>query len=231
MVSAVDHFHSFLNRSQRIMLRTEKRLRSLTTPVSACYGWGLFTSIVLISGCTSQSGGESESVPPVPVAEPVVSEPAETANKSPEGSTHRHYTGIGFAIPNTWKELPDQRMVDSKYIIPTENGDMEMTLTSMGGGADSNINRWVGQVGRDPGEEPSFSTIEVAGIKSRMVDVRGSFNSTVGANKGPQEDWRLIGIVVPMQRDFTIKLVGPREAVVEFQDDLDAFLKTAHLDH
>ena len=108
---------------------------------------------------------------------------------------------------------------------------MEITLTSMGGGADMNLNWWVGQVGRDPGEEPSFSTIEVAGIKSRMVDVRGSFNSTVGSNPGAKEDWRLIGIVIPMQRDFTIKLVGPREAVVEYKDELDVFLKSAHLDH
>ena len=122
-------------------------------------------------------------------------------------------------------------MVDSKYIIPTEHGEMEMTLTSMGGGVEANLNRWVGQVGREPGEEPTWSTVDVAGIESRKVDVRGSFNSTVGSNPGAKEDWRLIGIAVPLPRDFFIKLVGPREAVVEFKDELDAFLKTAHLDH
>ena len=47
-------------------------------------------------------------------------------------------------------------MVDSKYIITTEHGEMEMTLTSMGGGVEANLNRWVGQVGREPGEEPTW---------------------------------------------------------------------------
>lgn len=213
------------------MSQIKKRCHLSTISICVCSAWGLLVSIVLISGCTNQRGGEGESIPPVPVAESATAESEPTENVSPDGSTHRHYAGIGFAIPNDWNELPDQRMVDSKYIIPTENGDMEMTLTSMGGGADLNIDRWVGQVGRAPGEEPSFSTIDVAGIESRMVDVRGSYNSTVGASKGPQEDWRLIGLVIPMQKDFTIKLVGPREAVVEFQDELDAFLRTAHLDH
>ena len=197
-------------------------------------GGSLFAIICIgmaLSGCT-QSGTDEASVPPVPVAESTSTEtPVSEASGADGESKHRHYEGIGFAIPNSWQEIPNVKMIDSKYIIPSEHGDMEMTLTSMGGGAEGNINRWVGQVGRDPGEEPSRSTIEVAGIKSSMVDVRGSFNSTVGDNKGPQEDWRLIGIVIPMQRDFTIKLVGPREAVVEFKDELDEFLKSAHTDH
>lgn len=203
-------------------------LASLLNP-----GRSLLTILCLsltVSGCTESESDEA-SVPPVPVAESTTVEPAASHSGGDGETTHRHYAGIGFAIPNSWEEIPDPPAVDSKYIIPTEHGDMEITLTSMGGGADMNINRWVGQVGRDPGEEPSHSTIEVAGIKSRMVDVRGSFNSTVGGNKGRQEDWRLIGIVIPMQRDFTIKLVGPREAVVEYKDELDAFLASAHTDH
>lgn len=192
--------------------------------------WTSMSTVLFTAGCVPEGGAGNE-VPPVPVAEAADIETNSVDEADPDGSKHRHYTGIGFAIPNSWKEVPNVKMIDSKYIIPTENGDMEMTLTSMGGGAEGNLNRWVGQVGRDPGDEPSFSTIEVAGIKSRKVDVRGSFNSTVGANPGAKEDWRLIGIVVPMQRDFTIKLAGPREAVVEFQDELDAFLETAHLDH
>lgn len=190
----------------------------------------LFGFLLGLSGCT-QSSDDDAVVPPVPVAD---SSPAEMSPHESGGdgkSKHRHYEGIGFAIPKSWQELPGQKMVDSKYIIPTEHGDMEMTLTSMGGGIDANLNRWVGQVGRDPGEEPSWSTVEVAGIESRQVDVRGSFNSTVGDNPGAKKDWRLIGIAVPLPRDFFVKLVGPREAVVEFKDELDAFLESAHLDH
>jgi hypothetical protein len=216
---------TLINQPDTIMNHAILRISSHAATVGALI-------FLLISGCTSESDVQNI-VPPVPVADSVpVGMAAAAAEQGSDGeSKHRHYSGIGFAIPNSWRELTGQQMVDSKYIIPTEHGDMEMTLTSMGGGAQMNLDRWVGQVGRDPGEEPNWSTVEVAGIESRMVDVRGSFNSTVGENPGPREDWRLIGVVVPMQRDFTMKLVGPREAVVEFQDELDAFLKTAHLDH
>lgn len=185
--------------------------------------------LFLIVGCTSQSDGD-RSVPPVPVASAETSqEPSQAA--SADGSTHRHYTGIGFDIPSHWQEIPNQTMVDSKFLIPSDHGEMEITLTSMGGGIQANLDRWVGQVGREPGDEPSWSTVDVAGIESRMVDVRGSFNSTVGSSPGAKEDWRLIGIAIPLPRDFFVKLVGPREAVVEFQEELDEFLKSAHLDH
>lgn len=213
------------------MPQTEKRFLLPARFNGIFPGWSILATALLIGGCTSQNDGADDTVPPVPVANSEPSVPASVDNASPDGSTHRHYTGIGFAIPNTWQELPGQRMVDSKYIIPTENGDMEMTLTSMGGGTEANLQRWVGQVGRDPGDEPSWSTVEVAGIESRMVDVRGSYNSTVGDSPGPREDWRLIGIAIPLKRDFFVKLAGPREAVVNFKDELDAFLKTAHLDH
>ncbi|MDA1163744.1 MAG: hypothetical protein O3B13_11635 [Planctomycetota bacterium] len=197
---------------------------------ASCLVLNVLALSLSIAGCTPPDGAD-DAVPPVPVAETADEETASIKDTNPDGSTHRHYEGIGFAIPNRWQELPNQTMVDSKYIIPTEHGEMEMTLTSMGGGLKSNLDRWVGQVGRDQGDEPTWATIEVAGIESRKVDVRGSFNSTVGANPGAKEDWRLVGIAVPLPRDFFIKLVGPREAVVEFQDELDEFLKSAHLDH
>lgn len=206
-----------------VSIKPASRLR-LVRSEATC---GLF--LLLIVGCTSQSE-DDRSVPPVPVASAETSlEPAQAA--SADGSTHRHYSGIGFEIPNHWQEIPNQTMVDSKYLIPSEHGEMEITLTSMGGGIQANLDRWVGQVGSEPGDEPSWSTVDVAGIEARMVDVRGSFNSTVGSDPGAKEDWRLIGIAIPLPRDFFVKLVGPREAVVEFQEELEAFLKSAHLDH
>ena len=191
------------------------------------------SAALLIVGCVPANDVSQSEVPPIPVAEPAAVESVSTSagETAEDGSTHRHYTGIGFNIPASWQELPDQQFVDSKFIIPTESGDMEMTLTSMGGGIEANLNRWVGQVGREPGDEPSWSTVDVAGVESKMVDVRGSFNTKVGDNPGTKQDWRLIGIAVPLPRNFFIKLAGPREAVAGFQDELDAFLKTAHADH
>lgn len=196
--------------------------------IGSCLIGSCLTGLLLSAGCSPSEENAGE-VPPIPVADRVDAEVPSAPDV--DGSKHRHYAGIGFAIPNSWQEIPNQRMVDSKYIIPTENGDIEMTLTSMGGGLDANLKRWVGQVGMDPGDEPTWSTVNVAGIDSRKVDVRGSFNSTVGDDPGAKEDWRLIGIAIPLPRDFFVKLVGPRAAVAEFQDDLQAFLETAHMGH
>ena len=182
-----------------------------------------------IAGCSS--GDDVPTTPTVPVS--ASEEPADDAANvgtlavdSEGGAARRRYGGLSFEIPGTWQEIPDAPEVDSKYIIPTDAGDCEMTLTSMGGGLDANMNRWVGQVQQQPGDEPEWTTVNVAGIESRMVDIRGSFNSTVSGNRGLQENWRLIGIAVPQQRDFFVKLVGPREALTGLQDELTAFLKS-----
>lgn len=210
------------------------RLRGLVMLGCCC------ASALLTAGC-SDSGTDALEPPPVATADSAV-DPADPApSDAPEpaaatadaagagGAKTRKYAGISFEIPAAWEELPNQTMVDSKYIVHTDQGDMELTLTSMGGGIEANLSRWVGQVGQAPGDEPTWSTVDVAGIESRMVDVRGSFNSRLPGQSGTQENWRLIGVAIPLPRDFFVKLVGPREAVAAFQDELTAFLKTARL--
>ena len=192
--------------------------------------------VVSIVGC--QASSDSQEAPPVAVAtsesestaaEPTESAGGETSTESTgtEAVETREYAGLSFDVPTSWEELEKSQFYDSKFIVHSEHGDMELTLASVGGGIDANLNRWVGQVGQAPGDEPTWSTVDVAGIESRMVDVRGSFNSRLPGQSGTQENWRLIGVAVPLARDFYVKLVGPREAVAEFQDDLTAFLKTA----
>jgi hypothetical protein len=193
----------------------------------------------VIAGC-SNSGSNDAAAPPVakvksesPPEEEVtaaadVEQPASDDASVDSGETEtREYAGLSFEVPTAWEELEKSQFYDSKFIVHSEHGDMELTLASVGGGIDANLNRWVGQVGQAPGDEPTWSTVDVAGIESRMVDVRGSFNSRLPGQSGTQENWRLIGVAVPLPRDFYVKLVGPREAVAEFQDDLTAFLKTA----
>ena len=193
---------------------------------------GLLTAACVISGCSSDSGPIKP--PPVPVS---ARETKETGNKptvavedsrsvAQAGTTVRRYGALSFEIPASWQEIANAQMVDSKFTIPTESGDCEITLTTMGGGIEANLTRWVGQIQMEPGDEPEWTTVSIAGIDSRMVDVRGSFNTTVGENPGLRENWRLIGIAVPQERDFFVKLIGPRDAITGLQDELLQFLKT-----
>ncbi len=178
--------------------------------------------IPLCCGCSPDSS--STQAPPIPVATPLSS----TTDDKPASGGPRDYAGITYDIPASWSEIPNQTMVDSKYIVPTSKGELELTLTSMGGGIDSNIGRWVGQMRPGPGDSPKSESIEVDGLEGTLIDVRGEFSSKDATNNaGSRADWRLVGIGVPVPgRDFFVKLVGPREAVVEFYDELLTFVKS-----
>lgn len=151
----------------------------------------------------------------------------EAASASKAGP--RQYTGIKLNIPANWREVPNPSMVDSKYIVPSPKGDMELTLTSMGGGIPANIDRWAGQIRRPSGEEVKRENIELAGLQCTLIDTRGTYTSnTAMGNSDSKDDWRLVGLGLPVpQRDFFLRLVGPREAVSDFYDELMEFIRSA----
>jgi hypothetical protein len=131
---------------------------------------------------------------------------------------------LTFDIPQDWREDPNPKMVDSRYFIDTPAGELQLTLTSMGGGLRQNIERWVGQV-KTAGEGATRDEITIAGATCPRVDVRGDYNNRVGSDPGIKKDWRLIGIGIPNNaQDFFVKLVGPRGAIKEFKEDLEKFL-------
>lgn len=182
-------------------------------------------------GCNS-AYDDAPTAPPVPVASAAKDASASTAVKSSDGvaggaRSFEYSQDITFDIPATWREDPNPNMVDSRYFISTSEGELQLTLTSMGGGLNQNIERWVDQV-KTGGEEPTRDEVRIAGVDCPRVDARGDYNNNVGIDKGQKSNWRLIGIGVPNKgRDFFVKLVGPRDAVKEFQEELDAFLATA----
>jgi hypothetical protein len=232
--SAVARFSRFSRFSidEALLFQPVGGMQAMTTVFQRVSWFSLVVIGVFLGGCAGESGPAGP--PPVPVSEQSrpVEHVADTATDTATGTandkvaTRRKYGGLSFEIPSTWREIPDAPMVDSKFVISTEQGDCEMTLTTMGGGLEANLERWVGQIQQEPGDEPEWTTLSVAGVDSRMVDVRGAFHSNVGPNPGRKENWRLIGIAVPQDRDFFVKLLGPREAITELQDQLNEFLKT-----
>lgn len=149
-----------------------------------------------------------------------------------DGSQKRKYHGISFLIPKEWSEIrlssAQQTVINSKYKIPTEKGDLELTLTNMGGGWESNLDRWavqMGQQGRGGGERESIS---VDGVESHWVDVKGDYVAKFNDAQGPHTGFRLVGGVIRIKpQDFTLKLLGPSEAVADYHDKFMEFVKTA----
>ncbi len=209
-------------------------------------------ALAICAGCA-----DSEGDPPTPMAEAVELGAAsdsfegleatdllgeftsdsddQTDQAAQDRPREEYFPGISFVIPKSWEkqELSAalKEVVNSKYTIPHAKGDMELTMTTMGGGAEENIQRWVGQMQLGPGETPKNEVIDINGVATRWVDVRGTYTSRVSQKQGPFADYRLIGVVIPNQpKDFMLKLIGPREAVADFHDEFKRVVKTAHFD-
>ena len=172
------------------------------------------------------------------VVRPAGSDPpgAEAAKPSPGEATSttaaKQLMGIRFDVPKAWNEQPESEFYEAKYVIPSDEGEMTLTLTPMGGGIDANLQRWVGQFQQDSGDRPRRDTLRVDGTEAEWLDVRGTFRSRVGNSPGPHTDWRLLGVAIPMTpRPFLLKLVGPRGAVSSFEDEFRTFVRSGQLDN
>jgi hypothetical protein len=182
-------------------------------------------------GCSSPYD-EEPSAPAVPVASPLKSSGHSAPQPRSTGGarTFEYSQNLTFDIPAAWREDPNPKMVDSRYFIKTPSGEVQLTLTSMGGGLNQNIERWVAQV-KTEGEQATREKVTIAGVSCPQVDVRGNYNNRVGSDPGMKKNWRLIGIGIPNKsRDFFVKLVGPRDAIKDFKEELNQFLATARFD-
>jgi len=165
-----------------------------------------------------------------PSAEDPAASDTETEGAKP-GTRVKQLTGIRFDVPTAWDEQPESEFYEAKYLIASDEGEMMLTLTTMGGGIDANLQRWVGQFQLDSGDRPRRDTLSIDGTKSQWLDVRGTFRSQVGSSPGPHLDWRLLGVAIPMsRRPFLLKLVGPRAAVSSFEDEFRSFVRSGQLD-
>jgi len=120
-------------------------------------------------------------------------------------------------VPSDWKEQPPSQMLLAKFLLGGDVGaKAEVTVSVFPGdtgGLLANVNRWRGQVGLTPVEQPELKTlasVDVIGGKATLVDVTG-----VSPRSGQKA--RLIGAIVPREGNtWFYKLMGD-EAVAEQQ--------------
>ena len=158
-----------------------------------------------VAGCGDEQPSANGD-PPIPYAEP------QDAARAPEttASATRVFEGIEFTIPQSWTETKLSGMrstiLQAAFGVPTLDDNLEITFSSVGGGIDQNIQRWIGQFG---GAEADQERIQVAGISATWIDIRGAFSAPVSGRPGPHSEWRLLGIAVPRQpQDLYVKTHG-----------------------
>ena len=193
----------------------------------------LFASAVTlaVSGCSQDDASETPTAPEVPVAESITGDSSAGDATESVAGVRRKYTGISFDIPADWREDKSAQMIDSRYIIDRNGQELIIIMTAMRGGIRANIDRWITQVQTEPGDNPEPEMIDIAGLESVRIDLRGTYNNRVGTDQGVKRDWRFIGLAIPVEgSDFYLKLVGPREAIADYYDEFMEFVKTAQLE-
>lgn len=180
-------------------------------------------------GC-APSAPQPADDPPVPVA--VREEPAATPDVDPAAPAEVTVSGFRLQVPAGWRQAEltpaQQGFVDARFEIPALGDDVKLTLSTIGGGVDANIERWIGQVRMPEGATPITESFEVDGIPVTWIDLSGEFS---GMQQGPQAGWRMLGAAFDGEpRDFYIKLTGPSAAIGQIEDEFRGFAKSVRLE-
>lgn len=138
--------------------------------------------------------------------------------------------GASFTLPATWTpQPPSSSMRLAQATLPGAAGDGQVTVFYFGpgggGGVDSNLERWQGQMDPDPGSTASRESFDVNGFRVTWIESKGTLKpSTMGTGPTePQPGSRLFGAVVEgPQGPWFFKVTGPAETL---DAQRDAFLE------
>ncbi len=139
---------------------------------------------------------------------------------------------LQWEAPASWKRLPDKPMRAVSFGLPdAENAECYIALLpGEAGGLAANINRWRAEMGQEAltdEEIANLPRIDIMGRAAHMVAVEGAFTGMDGIT---HPGWMLLGVVatVPEQTLF-VKMTGPREAVLQEQENFAAFSRSLHI--
>ena len=181
---------------------------------------------------------EAEDAPPQ--SEPPLEEmPAkdEAAGDTPAGETvlTLEESGVSFVLPAGWKRVkPETNIVEAEFELPRAEGDEydgRLTLMSSGGQVSETMAVRKSEFKYDDGEAPIEEKIEISGIESTLLDLRGEWKGPSFRPIEPRADYRMLLLIVPFSERsaFYAKLTGPRATIAAHEDEFRDFLKTAKI--
>ncbi|QDU09139.1 hypothetical protein [Gimesia aquarii] len=191
----------------------------------------LLSMILGFYGCHTDDT-ESNFDLPLPEAEPLHLNHSKPSMPKTQVSGKKKYDGIVFHVPEGWEEVPlspaQQGLISASFRIPKAGDQVKLTLSSVGGGIDANLQRWRGQFQLPPGETPTQETIRVDNTDVIWLDLRGTFESGIGLESATKSGMRMIGVAIPRSpRDFYLKLTGPRDQLMKVEKEFRKFVKSA----
>jgi len=148
-----------------------------------------------------------------------------TDSVPPAATAPMHYT-----VPEGWETLPETPMRTVNLMAAPNTECYVTVLAGTGGGLESNLNRWRGQMGL-----PELSGPEIAALAKRplldgeasYIDITGTFTGMGGIGEKP--DYRMLGLaLVSGNRAVFIKMTGPATEVEAQIANFNAFCDSLH---
>ena len=151
-------------------------------------------------------------------------------------------SGLTYTAPAAWHSRPPARsMRVAEFTVPKVQGDSENAELMIyyfgaagGGGAEANIDRWIGQV-QQPDGSPSKAKAKRAertinGLKVTTVDVSGTYTAEMtpgAAEHYNKAAYRVCAAVVETPEGaYYLKMTGPAKTVAAAQPDYEKFLSS-----
>jgi hypothetical protein len=153
-----------------------------------------------------------------PASAPTSGAPAATPTPSAAAEPSQQFK---WTVPEGWETLAPGQMQVAKFKVPEKEGaNAEVAVSvfpSDTGGTLSNVNRWLGQLGKSPLEESALGTVvkplEGGPEGAELVDLSG-------------DDKKMLGAIVPRDgRWWFYKMTGGPAAVNAARDAFVAFAK------
>ncbi len=184
-----------------------------------------------VYGCDSDYA-DSKTDLPIPEAEPLSRSSSKSSKAEAQTTGFKEFDGIRFQVPAGWEQITlspaQQGLITASFKMPQAGNDIKLTLSSVGGGIDANLQRWVGQFQLPPGETPLQESIRVDHVDAVWLDLRGTFDSGPAFDSAAESGMRMIGVAIPRApRDFYLKLTGPREQLLKVEEEFRDFVKSA----
>jgi hypothetical protein len=143
-------------------------------------------------------------------------------------------TSLDWTAPPRWRVAPNaNRMRLATYRVPHAPGDAadaELSITTAGGSADANAERWIEQFDAKGRTSARRSVRKVGSFDVVVVEVQGSYSGGMAAEAAPQPGWALLGAIVPTPgMPYFFKLTGPARSVVAAHEEFDAMIASLRL--
>ena len=144
-----------------------------------------------------------------------------TSRGSADAGPEVDAAGLVVHLPEGWQpETPSSSMRAAQARIPGPGGDAQLTVFHFGpgggGGVDSNLDRWAGQVEPHPGSTAIRDRFEHGDLVISWIEVQGTLKpSTMGTGpREPQPGSHLVGAVVEGPGGpWFFKVTGPADTV------------------